>query len=196
MFTTFDGDTFFTLQYNGDVLDAATALDSWLLQPPINFPYFCYFNQGQSTSLIDGVTLTQATSGAVIKVGRVITTGGALGSSTGAGVLFFQKVSGEIDATHALQVGASTYCYPVSLALNSPLGLPARAIFISVETNSIRFCTGGEVPTNAAGTPANFGTLLRDTQDIVLTSYLDMRNLQMISAVSTSNATVNVAIKY
>ena len=199
MITIYDGDTFFALQYNGDALDSATGLDPWFLdpmEPPQNdYKYFCYFNQGQSASLMDGVTLTGQTSGAVIKVGRVITTGGVLLSSTGAGVLIFRKVSGEIASGENLRVSSTTYCVSASIALAKPLTKP-KAVFLSIETNSVRYFCGGVTPTNAVGTPANLGVLLRDTQDIVLTSYLDMRTFKMINAASGSNATVNVEIKY
>jgi hypothetical protein len=196
MITTTTGDCYFTLQYNGDVLDSAKSIDSWLLKPSLDYKYFCYFTAGQSASLVDGVSLTGQTSGAVIKVGRVITTGGALGSSTGTGVLIFQKVSGQIVSGENLRVSTTTYCVAGSASSDMPLGQPVRSLFLSVETNSIRFTVGNVAPTNSAGTPASFGTLLKDTQTAIITSWKDCSNFKMINAVSTSNASVSVDITY
>lgn len=196
MFTTHSGDTYFTLQYNGNVLDTAQGLDSWLVKPSIDYPHFCYFYSGQSTSLVDGVSLTGQTSGAVIKVGRVITTGGTLAGTDGTGVLIFQKVSGNIVSGENLRVSTTTYCVAGSDSMDCPIGQQARSIFIAVETNSIRFTCGGVTPTNSAGTPASFGTLLKDTQSATITGWRDLVNFKMIHAASGSNAVVNVEVQY
>jgi len=196
MITQHSGDTFFTLQYNGDVLDSAKGIDSWLLKPSLDYPHFCYFYSGQSALLVDGVSLTGQTSGAVIKVGRVITTGGALGSSTGTGVLVFQKVSGNIVSGENLRVSTTTYCIAGSDSLDAPIGQMARSIFIAVETNSVRFTCGGVTPTNTAGTPASFGTLLKDTQSVTITGWRDCYNFKMINAASGSNASVMIEVQY
>jgi hypothetical protein len=191
----YDGDAYITLQYNGDVLDAATALDEWILSPKREYPHYCYFTAGQSTSLVDGVKLTGQTSGAVIKVGRVITTGGALGSSTGAGILFFYKVSGELVSGENLRVSTTTYAVAGSGALDSPL-VPARSAFVSVETNSIRIACGGVSPTNAAGTPASFGVLLQNTQSTVVGGWKSVRTLKMINAASGSSSSTTVIVNF
>ena len=196
MQTTYSGDTYFTLQYNGNVLDTATSLDGWILQPPPDYPKFCYFISGQSTSLADGVVLTGQTSGAVIEVGRVITTGGTLAGSDGTGILFFKRRSGNIASGENLRVSTTTYCVTGSTALDAPIGQQARSVTISIETNSVRFTLGGVTPTNSAGTPASFGTLLKDTQSATFTSWRDMKNFKMIHAASASNATVNVEVQY
>ena len=194
---TYDGDAFITLQYNGDVLDTAASLDDWILNPRTQqYAHYCYFISGQSTSLVDGVTLTGQTSGAVIKVGRVITTGGALASNTGAGILFFQKVSGEIVSGENLRVSTTTYAVSASAAIDAPLGRQARSVFIVVETNSIRFTCGGVAPTNAAGTPANFGILMINGQNTVIGGAQSVRTLKMIHAASGSNAAVTVVVSY
>lgn len=192
----YDGDAYFTLQYNGDVLDTAQGLDSWILNPSEQYPYYCFFNSGQSTSLVDGVSLTGQTSGAVIRVGRVITTGGALGSNTGAGVLFFYKVSGEIVSGENLRVSTTTYCIAASAARQAPVGLQARSITVMVETNSIRYTCGGVAPTNAAGTPASFGVLVAANENFTVSGWHDVRTFQIIHAVSTSNAAVNMIVRY
>jgi len=191
----YDGDAYFTLQYDGDVLDAAKGLDSWILQPPDGY-LFCYFKQGQNAGLIDGVTLTGQTSGAVIKVGRVIIPGGAIGSSNAQGVLFFRPISGNIVTGENLRVSTNTYCVTTSATLQPPTGMMARSILLVVETNTIRFAIGGVTPTNAAGTPASFGVPLVAGENIVISGWHDVRTFQMIHAVSTSNGVVNVVVHY
>lgn len=190
-----DGECFFTIQYNGDILDTATGLDSWLLAPPINYPYFCYFNRG-ATGLVDGATLTGGTSGAVIKVGHVVLTAGVLGSTSGGGILFFQKVSGEIISGETL-TSSGTLAYSSSAALNSPMGIPPRALFLQTETNSIRFALGNAVPTNAADSGyASFGTILSATQNLMISGLQNIASFKVIHAASGSNATVNMEIYY
>lgn len=191
----YDGDAYFTLQYDGDVLDSAVGLDSWLLNPPEGY-VFCYFNQGQNAGLVDGVKLTGQTSGAVIKVGRVIIPGGAIGSSNAQGILFFKPISGSIVSGENLRVSTTTYAVSASATLQPPSGLQARSIFVSVETNTIRFACGGVAPTNAAGTPASFGVPLRDKENVVISGWQDVKTFQMIHAASGSNAVVNVIVYY
>ena len=188
------GDTFFTLQYNGDILDAATAIDSWILQPHQDYPKYCYFNVGSEAGLVDGITLTSA-SGAVIKVGHVALTGGALGSDTGAGVLFFREVSGNIISGEALNVGATLYCNAASGALDCPLNA-AVALFVAVETNTIRYALGGATPSNAAATPASFGTPVYALGYGSFIGWKDVSQFKMIHAASGSNATVTVNVMF
>lgn len=197
MIHTYDGDAFITLQYDGDVLDSAKGLDEWILHPKgQQYNHYCYFISGQSTSLVDGVKLTGQTSGAVIKVGRVITTGGALASNTGAGIMFFQKLSGEIVSGENLRVSTTTYAVSASASLDAPIGRPARSAFIVVETNDIRIACGGVAPTNSAGTPANFGVLISSGQNTVIGGWHSVKTLQMIHAASGSNASVTVIVSY
>lgn len=191
----YDGDCLVFLQYNGNVLDTAAGLDDWLLNPRINYPYFCYFNQGQSASLVDGVSLTGQTSGAVIKVGHVITTGGTLGGSDGVGILFFSKTSGEIQSGENLRVVATTYCVAGSIAKAAPLGKP-KAVSLDVETNNIRYALGGFTPTSSTGTPASYGILLVATLSKYIAGTQNVASLQMIHAAGASNAVVNVGIYY
>ena len=193
---SYDGDCYFTLQYNGDVLDAATSLDTWLLDPPAEYPYFCYFITGSETGLTGGIRLTGATSGAVIKVGKVITTGGALGSDTGAGIIFFQKVSGEIVSGENLDIGATVYAVSASVALDVPVGCKPRSVFMMVETNSIRIALGGVAPVNAAGTPAAFGAVITANQSTAINGWKNCKSLQIINAASGSNAVVNMMVLY
>lgn len=190
----YDGDCCFSFQYNGDVLDTAAGLDSWILQPRREYPRYCYFKVGY-TGLVDGVLLVGATSLAVIKVGHVALTGGVLGSTTGTGVLFFSKVSGTIVSGENLQIGGTGTVYAVTVSgqLNAPLTM-ASAVSLDVETNSIRYTLGGVAPTNAVITPTNFGVLLAAGLHRFIAGSTNVRNLQMIHAASGSNAVVNVEV--
>jgi hypothetical protein len=192
----YDGDSYFTLQYTGDVLDTARGIDSWLLQPPPDYPYFCYFKQGQNAGLADGVVLTGQTSGAVILVGRVIIPGGSLAGNDAQGILFFKKVSGHIVTGENLRVSTTTYAVTTSAGLNAPIGQMAKSVFLNVETNSIRVAVGGVSPTNAAGTPVSFGAIVKDGDSIVFSGWNDVKTMQMIHAASGSNAVVNAIIHY
>jgi hypothetical protein len=188
----YDGDPRFTLQYGS--LNTATTFDSWLIQPHQEYPYYCYFNQAANAGLVDGVTLTGQTSGAVIKVGHVVLTQGALNSG-GMGVLFYQIVSGVIATGENLRVSSTTYCVASSKQLDCPL-TPVRSIYITVETNTIRYCIGGSTPTNSAATPASFGIPLTANQNIVLASGNNISSFSMINAVSNSLAVVDVTFNF
>ena len=194
MFVT-DGDAYFTLQYNGDILDTATGLDSWLLNPHTEYPNYCYFNQAQNAGLVDGVTLTGQTSGAVIKVGRVVLTGGAV-ASAGAGVLFFQKISGTISTGENLRVSTTTYAVAASGMLDSPVGCQARAMLLQAETNAIRLAMGDVNPTNAAATPASFGVIINSGESTNISGAKNISSLKIIHAASGSNAAVNMVIYF
>lgn len=191
-----DGECYFTLQYNGDILDTAATLDDWLLNPRADYRRFCYFNQSANAGLVDGVRLTGQTSGAVIKVGRVVLTGGAI-DSAGLGVLFFQPVSGKIVSGENLRVSTTTYCVAASGELDSPVGARARALFVQAESNDIRFAMGGATPTNSAATPANFGTIIKGIpENVMISGFKNVETFKMVHAVSTANAVVNLQIYY
>ena len=190
----YDGDPRFLLQYGGDSLDTATTIDSWLIQPNQKYPFYCHYTQAGNAGLVNGVQLTGATSGAVIKVGHVVLTQGAV-ASAGMGILFFQFISGKILNGENLQVGGVTYCVAASGQQDAPL-TPARSIFVSVETDTIRYCIGGATPTNAAGTPANFGIDLPALSNIVLSSPSSITTFSMLNAASESNATVEMVINF
>lgn len=194
---TVDGDCLVTLQYGGDTLDSATKINSWLLdqkQSP-EFNHFCYFIQGQNAGLVDGVTLTGQTSGAVIVVGRVITTNGAVGSSDALGILIYKITSGEIVSGENLRVAAATYAVSASIRRPRPIFEP-RAIMLDVETNNIRFTLGGSTPTTSTGTPASYGTLLSAGASKYISGYVNISQFQMIHAIAASNAVVNVSLFY
>ena len=190
----YDGDPRFTLQYGGSSLNTATSFDSWLIQPHQEFPFYCYFNQAANAGLVDGVTLTGQTSGAVIKVGHVVLTQGAL-NSAGMGVMFYQIVSGIIATGENLRVGNTTYCVASSKQLDCPL-TPVRSIYLTIESNTIRYCIGGSTPTNTGATPASFGIPLTAGQNIVLSSGNNIALFSMINAVSASLAAVDVTFNF
>lgn len=193
-----DGDCYFTLQYNGDVLDTVKSLDPWILNPPAAYPFFCFYKLGQNAGLVDGVTLTGETSGGVIKVGRVIIPGGTLAGSTAAGVLFFRQVSGQIVSGENLRVSTTTYCLAASGPLDSPVGCAPKEIIVQPESgsNNIRIACGGVAPTASTETPVSFGMLLLANANIVLKGWKNVSSFQMINAVAASNAVVNVMVNY
>jgi hypothetical protein len=196
MITTYTGDSYFQLQYDGDVLDSAKGLDEWILQPKPDYRHYCYFSSGQNAGLVDGVVLTGQTSGAVIEVGRVIIPGGVIGSSNAQGILFFKRRSGNIVSGENLRVSTTTYCVSTSGELDAPIGRPAKSVLVTVETNTIRVAYGGATPTNSAGTPASFGTAVPANGSISATSWKDIKDLKMIHAASGSNAVVNVVVSF
>lgn len=196
MITTYTGDSYFQLQYDGDVLDAAKNLDAWILQPKSDYPLYCYFSAGQNAGLVDNVVLTGETSGAVIEVGRVVIPGGVIGSSNAQGILFFRRRSGNIVSGENLRVASTTYCVATSGELDSPIGQQARSVLIVVETNTIRLGLCGATPTNTAGTPASFGLPIAANGSISITSWKDIKDLKMIHAASASNAVVNVTVSF
>ncbi len=192
MITTYEGDAYFDLQYSGDGLDAATSIDADLLQPATK--YYCYFNQGQNAGLIDGVQLTGQTSAAVILVKSVVITAGAVGTSDAIGVLLYEKVSGTISSGENLRVSTNTYAVAASGQLDAPIGMPARSIGYSVESNAMRFCMAGATPTTSAGTPASFGINMANGASVIISGWKNVKDFKMINAVSTSNAKANITV--
>lgn len=190
----YDGDPRFILQYGGNGMATAQTIDPWLVQPLPAFPEYCHFNQAQNAGLVAGVTLTGATSGAVITVGKVALTQGTI-SSAGMGVLFYRPISGHVVVGENLQLAASTYCVSGSAQRDTPLN-KARSILVAVETNAIRYCVGGPIPTTSAGTPASFGVPLSVGQIIVLSGEPTMDTFSWINAVSASNAVLDMVINF
>jgi hypothetical protein len=188
-----NGDAHIYLQYNGDVLDTATGIDAAVITPPTQ--YFCYYQQGGETGLVDGVKLTGQTSGAVIKVKKVVLTGGTIAADSATGVLFYEKISGTISSGENLRVSSTTYAISASGELDAPQ-TPASAIFLSVETNTIRYAAGGFTPTNATGTPASYGTPIVANGSITIIGTKDVHDFKMINAAAGSNAVVNVHVMY
>ena len=193
-----NGDSYFTLQYKGTTLQTATILDDWILNPKSEYPNYCYFIQGQNAGLVDGVTLTGATSGAQIQVGRVILTAGTLAGSTGVGILFYRIVPGSVPIATGenLQVSSTTYCVSNSIQIDSPVGQQARGAFIQAENNNIRFTMGNATPTSGTGTPASFGNVLFSNTSMYISGAKNLNSLQMIYDSATSNDAVNVIIAY
>lgn len=191
------GNTAFFLQYNGNILDTAAGLDSWIRNPNAHardYPYYCYFNQSASASLVDGVQLTGQTSGAVIKVGRVVLTGGAV-ASAGLGVLFFYYPSSYVAITSGenLRVSSTTYCVAASSTLNTPKQR-AKSLLVAVEDNDIRYTVGGVTPTVTSGTPDGLGILVNPNSGFTINGPADVDSLMMIHAAAAANATVHVAV--
>lgn len=192
---SYDGDPKYTLQYGGDTLDAVNTLDDALVNPRVTTPYYCHFNAAANAGLALGVTLTGQTSGAIVKVGKVVVTQGTV-SSAGMGVLFYTTStydSARIVAGENLRVGNTTYCVASSGHTDAPMTV-ARSIFIVVETNTIRYAVGGVIPTNGAATPASFGVPLVAGQSLVLSSPIQLNTFSMINAASGSNAVVNIVV--
>jgi hypothetical protein len=200
MFQVFNhsGNTAFFLQYNGNILDTAQGLDSWIRNPNAHardYPFYCYYNQGQNAGLVDGVQLTGQTSGTVIKVGRVVLTGGALGSSTGLGVLFFNYVGAHTVLTSGenLRVSTTTYCVAASSTLHTP-AQRAKSAVVMVEDYDIRYTIGGVTPTVTSGTPDGLGILVAPDSGFTLNGPADVDSFMMIHALAANNATVHVAV--
>lgn len=200
----YDGDSKFTVQYGGSTLNSATSFDERLLginhdNQLAKWPKYIHFNQAQSASFVRGVQLTGATSGTIINAGPVVITQGTAASG-GMGILFYNidassPLNAQIVSGENLQVGASTYCVAASNQSDTPL-TPIRSVYITVETNTIRYCIGGAQPTNSGATPASFGIPLTAGQNIVLSSGYMLQTFYMINAVSGSTATVDVTFNF
>lgn len=202
---TYDGDSKFTVQYGGSGLNSATSFNENLLG--INhaislekWQKYVHFNQAQSASFVQGVQLTGATSGTIINVGPIVITQGTA-SSAGMGVMFYQidpssPLNASIVSGENLTVsGPTTYCVAASKQSDTPL-TPIRAVCITVESNTIRYCIGGPLPTNSVATPASFGIPLTAGQNIVLSGGYTLQTFSMINAVSSSLATVDVTFNF
>lgn len=191
------GNTAFFLQYNGNILDTASALDSWIRNPNAHadqYPFYCYFNQSANAGLVDGVKLTGQTSGCVITVGKVVLTGGAI-ASAGLGILFFRYDSGYVAITSGenLRVSTTTYCVAASGTLHTPRQR-AKTLVISVEDNNIRYAVGGVTPTVDSGTPDGLGILIEPGSGVSINGPADVDSFMLIHAAAASNATVHIAV--
>ena len=188
------GEASITALWNDAILNTATKLDAALLHPPSS--YWTPFTSGDA-GLLKGARLTSASNAGVVQVTAVVLTVGAL-TGAGQGILFFDKVSGEIAKADVLKIGGSSgtaECTAKSAALSCPM-LPATSAFISVETNAIRMCASGTSPTNSAGTPAGFGHYIFPTQSFSMSGWSTMKNFSMINAISGTLAVVTVTIQF
>ena len=188
------GETGITLKYSGNLLDSAVGLDAELLQPPTQF--YVPFNTG-ATGLDIGLVLTGGTSSAKMQVRAVIITSGTLAGSDAAGILFIDHISGTITDTENLNNGITTYAIAAASQIDCEvMGLMAKSILLTVETNTIRINWTRQNPTNTAATPASFGHPMTPGQNIEINGYSNVRKFKMINAASANNSIVNITIKY
>ncbi len=211
----YEGDAYLTLKYSGSVLSSAVSLDPYVIKPTTN--YYIHFHSGQNAGLVDGVTLTGQTSGGVIKADRVLITSGSTGSSNAVGVLFCEHLSdNKIVSGENLRVSTTTYCVAHSPLLSTPFSLSARALFLTVETNSLRISYSGVPPTSGSGTPASFGHLVASSalssiriissssgeDDIVLNNtfrvsgWKSVKDFKMIANDTSNIPTVTITVYY
>lgn len=185
------------VQYGSDLIDAVTALDSALLQPPQDATHFLRFGSGQNTGLVPGVMLTGQTSAATLRVVSVVITYGTIGTSDAAGILFVKEVSGTVSSGENLRVSASTYCVARSTQVeNTVRGMLAKGVVMSVETNSARYTLDGIGPTNSTDTPAGLGHLIVAADYVKIMGVGNLKGLRFRNAVAASNGVVNFSILY
>lgn len=186
------------LKYVGDgtstILNTATGLDDYVKE--LKTPYIQYFSAGQSASLVDGVTLTGQTSGAVLHVERVLITQGTLGGSDACGVLFCKSITGTVTAGENLRVSTTTYCVAVESQKAIPKGLFLKHITMQVENNNLRVLWDGLSPTNSAATPASWGLLVQANENLPIAGYHNCCNLKMINAVAGSYGYASLLLAY
>jgi hypothetical protein len=186
------------LKYSGDLVDVAQSLSTHVLHPPSRT--YMRFSVGVAT-LVTGVRLVGQSSNAVLTVNGVVVTAGTLSGNDGAGIIFVTVVSGTPQDGENLRISATTQCVSRSTVITIPAphwgAEIARAVFVQVETNSIRLLWDGSTPTTSGETgDVSFGFLLTDAQSIPLKGEQNVKNLKFINAATASNAVVNLAIYY
>jgi hypothetical protein len=189
------GEAGITVKYSGTLLNSATAIDVSLLQPPQRF--YVMFTSG-ITGLVIGRALTGGTSSATAVISNVVITSGTLATSDATGILFFTNIVGTFTAGENLNTGVTTYAVANTSQIDcKSKGLLAKAIFMTVETNTLRInWTPGQAPTNSAATPANLGHPITNAQNIEIVGYANCKNFQMINAVSGTTGVANITIKF
>lgn len=189
------GEAGLTVQYLGDLIDAAMTIDTNLLAPPVSATHYIRFTAGANAGLVAGVTLTGQSSSAVVAVVAVVTTSGTIGASDAAGLLFVRVISGTVTSGENLRVSTTTYCVARSSQLaNRFAGMNASALYMTCETNSIRYTLDGVVPINSSGTPASLGHLLVAGDNLLLMGMGNIRNLGFLNAASASNGVLTVSV--
>lgn len=188
------GESFVYLQYSGDGgLDAATSISSSILNPKWNT--YLHFTAGTS-NLVVGKNIIGGTSTATANVKAVVVTSGTLAGNNGAGIIFLDNITGTWALGENITIsGPTTVGVARSTVLYIPM-LQAKSVFLQCETNSVRLCWSGYTPTNSAATPANQGILFQANENLEITGWNNISNLQFINAVSTSNGVLNVIVGY
>jgi len=186
------------LKYSGDatseILNTSTGLDSYVTH--LKTRYMSYFSAGGETGLVDGVTLTGQTSGAIIQVKRVLITNGTIGADDAVGALFFDVITGTITNGENLRVGTTTYCVAESAEIEIPKGMRLRHITLQVETHSLRVGWSPCQITNSAATPASYGMLIQANENMTVVGNINCANFKLINAVADSYGVANLILSY
>jgi len=191
----YEGDAYLTLKYSGSILASAVSLDPYVIKPTTN--YYIHFHSGQNAGLVDGVTLVGQTSGGVVRVDRVLITGGVISSNNAVGVLFCEHISdNKIISGENLRVSTTTYCVAHTSLLSTPFSLSARALFLTVETNSLRVSYSGVPPTSGSGTPSAFGHLVKSDNTFRVSGWKSVKDFKMIANDTSNLPTVTITVYY
>jgi len=191
-----NGEAGIYVKYQGDVVDTAIKLPKALAQLPDEATHYVRFTAGIAT-LINGALLTGGTSKNTCRVVEVVVTNGTLAGNDGEGILFINELSGPITSGENLDIGVTTQCVARTTNIENKFrGCVAKALFMTVETNSVRFTLDGLTPTNSAATPASYGHLIQANENIEIVGWDNVKNFYFINAVSTSNGVVNLTVMY
>lgn len=177
-----------------DLTDTATTMAKCLMNPPTE--YLVPFTTG-GNDMYRGQLLTGATSSAVVRVVDWVQTGGSNAGDNMTGVAFIEMVSGTITAGENLAVGASVKMVPVTAEIkHGAYGLSPKAMYISCETQNMRYTMSGIPPTNSDATPASMGHLLTAGDELMITGWQNIKRFSFINAVSTSNGALHMTVMY
>lgn len=196
----YDGDAALHLKFSGDLVDTVRALSTMtsIFPVPTSVDYILRYHTGTALLVAENKILG-GTSGFTAIIVGVLISAGTLAGGDAQGLLLVRDPSGTLTATgEAYTVGGSAACTTVTSIACSDLikGKYPTAAYISVETNTIRYCIDGSTPTNSAATPASVGDPLYDKDVMVLKGGKNVYNLKFINAVSTSNGVLNLTLLF
>ena len=171
----------------------AASMSGFVLKPPTD--KYVYYTSGAAT-LVQGVKLTGQTSSATMIVEAVVLCSGTLGG-TGTGIVFLRDISGTITAGENLRTATpATACVAKTTQLSVVPDVPPKSVFLQCETYNLRILWTGDSPTNSAATPASQGLLFQANENIEITGWANVVNLQWCNAVSASNGVLNMIVNY
>ena len=190
----YDGDAGLYLNLSGNLIDAAWSVSSFngLYLVPAETSHILRFTTG-TAYLVAGKTITGATSTFNAHLLAVVIGSGTLAGGDATGFILVSNPSGTLTVGGENYTVGSDACCTSTQSLECPSWIKGRrptALWMTVETNTIRYTHDGTTPTTAVGHSLAAGGAL------VLKGAKNIYNLKVINAAGASNSSCHLTFLF
>jgi hypothetical protein len=171
-----------------DLNDVAVSMPAIAVCPPTEY-YFPYTTGGND--LAEGMILTGGTSSCKVRVVKFTVASGTNAGDNMTGIMFVEILSGTITAGENLSIGASVKCVPTTAEIkHGAYGLQAKAMYVSCETQNMRYTLDGTAPTTA------MGHLLTAGDELMITGWSNIKRFKWRNAADANNGALHITVMF